>query len=663
MAMVLSGCAVDRMFSAPPELTALPQQSPDGKTAADGRALSAQPLLTKDGLAIRPPLLLSAAAPSGIQRQANPAPFPPQAAPPLLAGLSKAASPAGAVVTPLVLLYSSPTTEKHFSVSGIDSKGFVQAWEGFLRKYKIPYTTTSAVERLEQSTVSVLLLPSSVALTEREMQAVIDFRTRGGSVLATWQSGTRSASGEWLGYKFMEDALDTRVLGTTEKDQHDTFLLPYGDSPVSHYLPSGLRVWTERVNGWFPLRLAGQYTAARITDWSRNAADGNTGGAIVFGERTASAKASRAVVFGFPERLWLTADPKAIEALAHNALTWLLRIPDAYLAAWPHPFGTATVLAIDLVDTPVDTDLAIARMVGDVGGKASYFVLTEHIAPSADILKKIAAQGHELGYLGDRFGGFKEQPRAEQAKRMDTMLAEMKAARLAAVAAGFHPPMESYDATTVKLLQEREFGYLVAGPEASEARLPVLATGAAVAATARSLVTLPRTLNSPEDLVSEEDPASGMKNFFREFNAAEEMAGLSVLRITGQTLLSDPQMAEIAAYLKTRRERMWFASAGQVAEWWRQRASVKASIDTSRQPPVLTVSIPAGSKLPGPAAVWVNLPAAGSNLRLSGGSGTRLLPNTSRIDAWRHAIILDNLAPGEYRWQVYFDASSAHNSQ
>lgn len=623
VALLLAGCAFDRMFAAPPELTApVPQRN--------------EPLL------------------AGVTPAHKPAPEPP-----LLLSAPTASAAASPSVAPLVLLYASPVTQAYFARAGIDDKSAVQAWEHFLRKYKIPFMTTASVEALERSAAPVLLLPSAVALSEREMQAVVAFRANGGGVLSTWQTGVFNEKGEARGYAFMESALDVKVAGSTEADENDSFLIPSGDNPVSHYLPAGLRVWTERVKGWYPLRLAGQHTAARIMDWSRSAPEGKVTGGIVFGERGAPAqKASRAVAFGFPERLWTSADAKAIESLAHNALTWLLRIPDAYLAAWPHPYGSATVLAIDLADTPGDTDLDTARLVGDLGGKASFFVLSEHAAGSADLLKKIPAQGHELGHLGDRFDGFKNQPPAVQVKRIDTMLAEMKAAGLDFASAGFHPPMESHDQATERALQERGFDYVIGGMDASEARLPTPSSGAAAGGAPGPLLILPRTQNGPEDWLAEGDAAAGMKNFFQESDIAERMGGLSILRIPGVTMLTGPQLAEIGAWLKQRRERMWLASAAQVAGWWRAREAIEASVDTGVAPPLLTVRIAAGAKLPRAAAVWVNLPEAGSRLRLAADGGTRLLPRTGQVDAWRDAVVLDGLPPGEYRWQLFFDRAA-----
>ena len=152
---------------------------------------------------------------------------------------------------------------------GVDAKVNIRIWETFLRKYNITFRIVSSIEQLEGIQSGVLLLPSSVALSEREKQAVIGFRAKGGSVLASWLTGVRNEKGEWRGFDFMANALDTMVVGNTEEAEDDTFMMPYGDSPITHHLPAGLRVWLARPKEWYPLRLIGRHPAAQIMDWSR----------------------------------------------------------------------------------------------------------------------------------------------------------------------------------------------------------------------------------------------------------------------------------------------------------------------------------------------------------------------------------------------------------
>jgi hypothetical protein len=61
-----------------------------------------------------------------------------------------------------------------------------------------------------------------------------------------------------------------------------------------------------------------------------------------------------------------------------------------------------------------------------------------------------------------------------------------------------------------------------------------------------------------------------------------------------------------------------------------------------------------------PVAIWINLPYAGALLRLESPTINNPLPATGVIDAWRTAVILDELVPGEYEWYVHFENAATN---
>ena len=555
-----------------------------------------------------------------------------------------------------VQIYASPTTRARLTATGMDANESVRTWEVFLRKYRIPYQTVVSVEQLEKLQPGVLLLPSAIALTEREKQAVVDFRSKGGGVLSTWMTGVQNEAGESRGYGFMQEALGVKVVGNTETQANDIWLMPHGDNPVTHSLPAGLRIWLERIKQWYPLRMVGAHPAANMMDWGRTVVPEIPSTTIIFDERRQpTGRLSRSVVFGYPERLWVSADPKMLEAIAHNSLMWLLRQPDVYVTAWPHPYASALVMAVDSADVVAEVDLNFARQFEDAGGRATYYVLSENAQKSAEILKKIQARGHEVAFLGDRFKEFKGQSAAEQAKRLDTMQSELKAVGFdIAVNAGFHAPMEQYDKTTEKLLKERSFGHYISTMEASEARLPFFAPdGAGIEKSAKPAVVLPRTIGGPED--DDRDEASRMKEFLNELDLADQMAGLAVVRIPNQSMLDKAELGEFFGHLKALSTRMWMATGGQVSEWWRERDRVSANLESNALAPVLKVTISGDKPMRQAVAVWVNLPESKGAVRLVARGSYAKLPKVVRVDDWRNAVVLDGFAAGEYQWHMYFD--------
>jgi hypothetical protein len=582
----------------------------------------------------------------------------PSAAPsPAIAKVAPASTNSSAISAP-VLLFASASTQSYLGKIGVDGKLNIRVWETFLRKYKIPFQTISTSDQIDRAQSRVIVLPSAIVLTDREKQAIATFRNKGGSVLSTWLSGVRNENGDWSGFSFMESTLDVKVIGNTEKDPDDNFMIVHGDNPITHHVPAGQRVWFERLKDWYPLRLAGTNTAANIMDWSRKFSLNKPSSVITFDERKqSSGKWSRSVVFGYPELLWLASDPKMLEAIAHNAITWLLRQPAVYTAAWPHPYRSGFVMAVETTDIDSEADEDFAKQLESVGARGTYYILGEYAVKSADVLKKLVARGHELAYFGDKYEGFKDQPAATQAKRFDAMRSDIKAAGIPiAIDAGFVAPTDSYDKTTEQLLREGPFGHYIAFMNATDTKLPLIIKPEQ--AGGKSTVVFPRTQNGPEQAIEEGDPEEGLQSYLAELDLSLQMASLAVIRIPTQTLLSTEEQAKIFDQLKSKRERTWLTTSGKVADWWRERSRVSARLESHTRGPLLIVTITGSGPLKQPATVLVNLPETGGSMQLVPADADEDTPKVAKVDAWRNAVIVDGLTPGEYCWYVQFDTSS-----
>jgi len=560
----------------------------------------------------------------------------------------------------MVWLYASPSTQALLETGGIDFKVQLRVWESFLRKYSIPFKTINTVELLESSAPGVLVLPSLVALSEREKLAVSKFRSQGGGVLATWLTGVRDAKGAWQGFSFMENVLDARVLGDTADDEESSFMMPYGDGPITHNLPAGHRIWLERVPDMYPLRLSGQQTAASIMDSSRNSVLGKSLSSMVFAEKVQSTGAlSRSVVLAYSERLWMSSDPKMMDAIAHNALRWLLRFPAVNLAAWPYPFTNAISLVVDAPEIVDDVDVKFSNWFEGVGAHATYYVTTENLPHSTEALKKLLAKGHEMGFFGDHFEGFKGQSEDKQSKRLIAMQQQMKNADLlVGVDSGFAAPMGSYDTTTVALLNQFGFGHFLARDDGTDGRLPV-ALKRSVGTSESSMVMLPKTISGPENLMNEGDPDEGLQQFLTELELAQSMGSFSIVHFPNQSLLADDQLKPIFEQLRNSKKTSWLALNSQVSQWWRERSRVTTAIDMSSGTAKLNVIINGTAPMTRPAAVVVNLPEANSNLRLLADGHAYKLTTSTALDPWRVAFSLEGLPPGSYRWLMHFDAAVA----
>ncbi|MEO7068522.1 MAG: hypothetical protein ABI114_16550 [Rhodanobacter sp.] len=555
---------------------------------------------------------------------------------------------------PEVLIYFSPASQAYYRKGKLDGNINVVLWERFLKKYNFPYRILASIDDLQRAQSGVLVLPSDVALSERERQLIVQFRQRGGSMFASWLTGVRDQAGAWQGFAYMESLLGIHVAGFTGPLNDDRYINPSGALAVAHSLPACKRIWTERTPGWFPLRVTGDHPAAQMLTWSRRLVTPQVSTAMVFDDTAlADGQSSRMVFFGWPERLWMGASPQEHEALLYDSMTWLLRRPDAYLATWPYPYSSAYMPVVYMADIFNDNDMPFAKLLKESGMRGSYFILSHEIDKSRVALKKIQALGHELGYEGDVYEGFKGQPLDEQVKRLDSMRSEIKDNKLEMpAAAGFYPPMDQVDASTAQAILRQPFLYQIVSNSASDDCIPSIQKGSRPGQQA-PLVLIPRLGPGAEEMLDDLDEKDAVISQVAELAATDQSGGISIARFANQSLLSQGATHALVNAAVARKDHMWLTSGTQVAHWWLQRARVSYAISGTAAAPQLAVTVDGQGPLKGNVAIWLNLPERGASVQLTPINDAPLL-KIATGDADRVALLLRGLTPGRYAWSIRF---------
>ena len=556
---------------------------------------------------------------------------------------------------PRVLVYHSQASASYFKRGGVDGVFNTFVWERFLRKYRMPYRVLRDASALAQAQTGVLVLPSDVALSAAEREAIADFRRRGGSVFASWMVGTRDESGTWQGFGYMESLLGIRVAGNTATDEEQRYLNPYADTEVTHSVSAGSRIWTERADGYWILRVAGRQHAALVTNWARQMPKTRIDTTIAYDDmRMPNGASSRMVYFGWPERLWLAADPRKHEALLFDSMMWLLRQPSAYLATWPGGLASAYMPLIYMADVFNDNDLPFANQLKKTGLRGSYYVLAFDLDKSSDALKKIQALGHVLGYEGDAYEGFKGLPREEQAARMQKMRADIAALKLPiSPDPGFAPPMDDIDANTIAAAAAQPFGHMVAWIGGTDGCVPYFSDDAAGVARGKPLVMLPRIHPGAEEMLEEVDEDAAIEQLRTEIDASNRMGCLSIVRFANQSLLSSVAKDALLGEYTRHKPRMWGTTGNDIARWWLARERIKVDLSGTLSDATLTVDIGGSGPLGEDAVVWLNFPAANAEPVLSPMDGAPALKVAAKTES-RAAYLLRGLPAGQHRWSVRF---------
>lgn len=552
-----------------------------------------------------------------------------------------------------VVMYASPHTKAYLKGIGGNYEVLLEPWRNYFSQRQFKFKEVQDEAQLSKYKSGVLILPSSVALSPSERSAIMAFHAGGGSILTTWATGTRSGTGDWEGWKFLKD-LGTTVQGELPSDTDANHLILTGESPLSHTLPAGQRIFLTKTSEAI-LRFKGGLIAARVMNWARIAkGDWADEGAVVYSEPANAA--GRVASFAFAESVW-ESHPLTIFPVLDDTLLWLQREPAILRSAWPNGKQAAQVIEMDTEQGFANANV-FAEMMRAANYPATFYVLTSVGKLFPETLQVLSRE-FEVAYHGDVHTSFKGQDAKVQELRLKTMRSEMASVVPNVTGmTGFRAPTEGYDATTEQLLQKMGFRHHTTDPNRTDGRLPLRVPMEDVPP-AEQLIVLPRTQRDDinlhwEKLTVEQTTAA----LIDDADQAFATGALGLLSVHSQNFGPDSPLPKsipgLLVHLKGYGRPLWAASAGQVADWWRDRDRFKMTSNFAGKRLEFNISIIGDQPVRG-ASLTVMLPTKGVLPTIKSTKIGGKLPLVAKIDDYRAAIVFDVLAPGNYFYQATFE--------
>lgn len=559
----------------------------------------------------------------------------------------------GASTTQSVALYVSPSTKTYLSSVGANYDLLVNPWRDYFADRKTKYKELQGPEQIKKLDEGVLVLPSAVALSTEERQALQEFRQRGGALIMSWASGARNARGDWEGWQFLESQ-GIKITGDVPADLEVNHVILNGESPVSHTHPAGQRMFVSRGAEGL-LRAKGEMVAARFMNWARIPNSTLQGeGAVLYSEP--ALPSGRMVYFAFSESAW-SAHPVVAYTLLDDSLRWLQREPTLVRAAWPDAKRAANVIEMD-TEEGFPNAANFLGMMQAVDYPTTFYVLTSVGKQFPDLLQRLHRES-EVGYHGDIHIGFKDQAEAAQLQRLQAMRTQMASvipdqSRMT----GFRAPTEGYDATTEKLVHSLGVRHHVADPNRSDGRLPLWAKLSGVEPE-DDLIVLPRTQRDDINLYWEKlSVEQTTQALIDDTELVLENGALGLLSIHTQNYAKGSvlyqAMPGYLVHVKPYKDRLWLASATQVANWWRERERFRVTSRFSGKRLEMDVTV-AGKQPVSGGTVVLMLPQRDAKPVVKSTKTSGYQPALKVLDSYRVAVIFGSLAPGNYSYQITFN--------
>lgn len=503
-----------------------------------------------------------------------------------------------------VALLDSGYTASHLFRVGGNYARLMGQWEGLLQELvdeeKVTFRRVSDAE-LEAglSGFDVVILPSAVALSERELTQIQNFTEKGGGALISWAMGTRRDDGNWRGWDSLNGLVGIEVLSEDLIQEGEPLAIQLvGDSPLTAGILPG-QALTVLPRSQPVLALASSFDGywARLTSglFENQTELTGVGPVTIRGGSQFAASISRRA-FGRGRVVWFGFGIDSLsethgqwqnfQRLVSNSLVWLAQQPVAAVKNWPGDYQAGAILALDSEENFAGIAVATANL-RRARAKASFFLLSELAKDNLPLVTE-AKEVAEIAIHGDTHQPFTGQPADVQSERLS--LAKEDLFKLTGrEVQGFRPPGLALDDNTIKAAARLRLEYIfvpwsgTSSPKIIE--YPERKPGKVVTLFApHELVLFPQPFNDDYSLFFKAglSPSRALAVWNSELKRAAIEGSLFVFSfhttppwglVNGNEHILN-QVISNAGSMK-----MWIAPARKVARWWLTRRSLSVKTE------------------------------------------------------------------------------------
>jgi len=472
---------------------------------------------------------------------------------------------------------------------------------------------TNSLELEQVAPHEVLVVPDAPCLSEEEVRAMRAHLSRGGSVVSNWAVGARDERCSWRGWGTVAQltgAPDVRELPVREA----LYMVVPAGTPLSPGLDPGTRI--ELIpEPSLALTLGG----ARVywSDWALNPQpDESGGGADVAALAVHTPAGGTSTWFGFRLTQSATpADSAYMDRVVVNGIRWAAGLATAGVSAWPDGRRAALVIAED-VEAAYENAHAMADLLREEGVRGSFYPVSQMVLDDVGLAQALRAAGEVGSQTSDhqRVAGLTHRDQAVRLRRGWSEIRNWTGVP----PDGLRPPEEAFDANTLRAWSEAGGTYVLAVNEARSASPEIHAVGE------DRMAVLPRLIKDDYNVFVQEGAMRAERleaAYLDGLRKVRSMGGLAVVASHTQIIGSvDSRLSAIRRVIQTANGEgdWWIAAAGDVARWWRSRATLSvtmvrsgpdgplAAVEDADAPPGFQVVVQASGNSP-LTGVWIDL--------------------------------------------------------
>lgn len=479
----------------------------------------------------------------------------------------------------VAILRSEATAQ--FLQSGPAYEAHPQYWQNLLRRAGWAADVISDAQ-LEQdlSAYQVLVLPSAVCLNENQKNAIRTFLRGGKGVVATWITGTRDEKGKWLGWEFLQELTGADALEISERPA-PWFISFAADSPLTTGLAAASRVQVvspERAAAT-ALQVDGYWSDYRLFPVDSKLPPNFLGSVL----HTPYEQRGRVAWLGFQENSAVAggADKALLDSLLRNAVAWTAGDLVIGVAAWPAPYASAALLALNVETTRENASYAADALLRS-DAKGSFYCIAQEVQQNPDLLQTLRRAGEVASH------GWRHEPLAGLGKfRLAYELFASRwvlQRRSGQYISGFVPSFDALPDRAVPALAATRYRYFVTGAQGNSV-LPqtvVVSQKWGPWQRERALVRLVRV--GDDDLSLSPLGVTGLEQDWivqrlaADADIIHSLGGLYILSYHTQGLSAPEYVPVLTQLVKNwKGEAVWVATGDDLANWWLKRQHLRVA--------------------------------------------------------------------------------------
>lgn len=226
----------------------------------------------------------------------------------------------------------------------------LKTWIKFLKNFDYKYEIVNdyLIETNGLQNYSILILPGSKALSDKQIIKIKKYLENGGTVLATSGTASYSSDGKWRGWEFFSEVFGIKFSKEIKNEKLTKVHTLRGGLPLTAGIPAGFLL---QVATW-DIPIAAEVLDPRSIQLSYWYDYKNEEGLV-----REEIKKSAGIVYGNYGKgrfLWMGFEINSVvgafddhvflERLLKNSLNWLCRNPISYVRDWPYDYSAAAII-------------------------------------------------------------------------------------------------------------------------------------------------------------------------------------------------------------------------------------------------------------------------------------------------------------------------------